>query len=145
MLAWEPSLPRSPAMHDADPISAVPVVAGTVEAVGALLLAVTFGVLSRTSVRPYPRRSAWGWFCQALAAAAMRCYVARGGASQAGGGNAGRGWWIVYLVAGWYFAVGLWIGCREMARGAAPDGAPGSDPPLPRLLWTGLPAAVILG
>lgn len=110
-------------MQTTDAISAVAV---TAHAACALLLALTFAYLSRLLARPYLRRWALAWACLLVAILAVRCFIAFGG----------RGFWVVYLVAEWYFLAALLVGCRELARGELAR--------LPRFLVPGLPAAAIL-
>ena len=110
-------------MQNTDAISSVAV---TAHAACALLLALTFAYLSRLLARPYLRRWALAWACLLAAILAVRCFIAFGG----------RGFWVVYLVAEWYFLAALLVGCRELARGEA------ARPP--RFLVPGLPAAAIL-
>jgi diguanylate cyclase (GGDEF)-like protein len=112
-----------PKVQTPDVISSVAV---TAHAACALLLALTFTYLSRLLGRSYLRRWALAWACLLIAILAVRCFIAFGG----------RGLWVVYLVAEWYFLAALLIGCRELARGELAH--------LPRLLVPGLPAAVIL-
>lgn len=110
-------------MQNTDAIATVSV---TAHAACALLLALTFAYLSRLLARPYLRRWALAWACLLAAILAVRCYI----------GIGGRGFWVVYLVAEWYFLAALLIGCRELARGEPAR--------LPRFLVPGLPAAAIL-
>jgi diguanylate cyclase (GGDEF)-like protein len=109
-----------------DAISSVASVAVTAHAACALLLALTFAYLSRLLARTYLRRWALAWACLLIAILAVRCFIAFGG----------RGFWVVYLVAEWYFLAALLVGCFELARGELAR--------LPRFLVPGLPAAVIL-
>lgn len=113
--------------------AAVSVVAVTAHAACALLLALTFSYLSRVPrvARNALRRWAPAWACLLIAILAVRAYVA----------FAGRAFWVVYLVAEWYFLAYLLIGCGELARGGA---AEGERARWPRLLVPGLPAAAIL-
>ncbi|MBV8200841.1 MAG: GGDEF domain-containing protein [Acidobacteria bacterium] len=110
-------------MQTPDAISSVAV---TAHAACALLLALTFSYLSRLLARTYLRRWALAWACLLVAILAVRCFIAFGG----------RGFWVVYLVAEWYFLAALLVGCRELARGELPR--------LPRFLVPGLPAALIV-
>jgi diguanylate cyclase (GGDEF)-like protein len=109
-------------MQAATAVSSVTV---TAHAACALLLALTFAYLARLLARPYLRRWGLAWACLLFAILAVRCYIAFGG----------RAFWVVYLVAEWYFLAGLIVGCYELARGGAR---------LPRFMVPGLPAAVIL-
>jgi diguanylate cyclase (GGDEF)-like protein len=109
-----------------DAISSVASVAVTAHAACALLLALTFTYLSRLLARAYLRRWALAWACLLIAILAVRCFIAFGG----------RGFWVVYLVAEWYFLAALLVGCIELTRGEMAR--------LPRFLVPGLPAAVIL-
>ena len=110
-------------MQATDAISSVSV---TAHAACALLLALTFAHLSRLLARPYLRRWAVAWAYLLTAILAVRCFIAFGG----------RGFWVVYLVAEWYFLAALIVGCHELARG---DRAR-----LRRFVLPGLPAAAIL-
>jgi len=110
-------------MQTADAVSTVTV---TAHAACALLLALTFTYLARLFDRPYLRRWALAWACLLLAILAVRSFIASGS----------RAFWVVYLVAEWYFLAALLVGCHELARGAAARA--------PRFLVPGLPAAAIL-
>jgi diguanylate cyclase (GGDEF)-like protein len=106
--------------------AAVSSVTVTAHAACALLLALTFAYLARLLARPYLRRWGLAWACLLLAILAVRCYIAFGG----------RLFWVIYLVAEWYFLAALIVGCHELARGGHAR--------LPRFMVPGLPAAVIL-
>ncbi|HEV3460333.1 MAG TPA: GGDEF domain-containing protein [Thermoanaerobaculia bacterium] len=116
-------LAPSPVVQTPDAISSVAV---TAHAACALLLALTFGYLSRLLGRTYLRRWALSWAFLLLAILSVRCFIAFGG----------RGFWVVYLVAEWSFLAALLVGCRELARGG--------QAPLSRFLVPGLLAGVIL-
>src|SRR5258708_1000075 len=122
-------------MHASDAAAAVSAVAVTAPTACALLLALTFSYLSRVPRVPARndlRRWALAWFCLLIAILALRAYIAFGG----------RAFWVVYLVAEWYFLAYLLIGCGELARGGLEEGRRPTQ--WRRLLVPGLPAAAIL-
>ncbi len=122
-------------MHASDAAAAVSAVAVTAQAACALLLALTFSYLSRVPRVPARndlRRWALAWFCLLIAILALRAYIAFGG----------RAFWVVYLVAEWYFLAYLLIGCGELARGGLEEERRPTQ--WRRLLVPGLPAAAIL-
>jgi len=118
-------------MQASDAAAAVSAVSVTAHAEGALLLALTFSYLSRLRARNDLRRwgLAWVWLLIALLAVLASMVIA------------GRAFWVVYLVADWYFLAYLLIGCGELVRGGP---AKEARTPWRRLLVPGLPAAAIL-
>lgn len=119
-------MPSGPCPRSMQATSVITTVAVTAHAACALLLALTFAYLSHLLARPYVRHWALAWACLLAAILAVRCFIAFGG----------RGFWVVYLVAEWYFLGALLVGCHELARG--------SRARLRRFLLPGLPAAAIL-
>ncbi len=114
-------------MPPTSPVSPISPISATAQAASVLLLAVTFAYLARLLARPYLRRWAAAWASLLVAILAVRVSME----------VPGRGLWVLYLVAEWYYLAALLLGCHEMARGEEVR-RPG------RFLLPGLPAGVIL-